>query len=193
VLLLHDVFDFDHTAIGALLGKSAPACRKLLERARQGVAEERRTLAATEDEHRRLVHAFLQAAGAGDSRELVRLLADDAIMVSDGGAEGVSDGRLRNLPRPLHGSARIAAFVAMATRRNGGALRPEERHLNGRPGIVFYRGEQPFAALQIAVADGKIRRVFFHADAARLRFLGMPAGEGDAARAARNESVAARG
>jgi hypothetical protein len=36
---------------------------------------------------------------------------------------------------------------------------------------VFFRGEQPFAALLLAVADGKIQRVFFHADATRLRFV----------------------
>jgi RNA polymerase sigma-70 factor (ECF subfamily) len=171
VLLLHDVFDFDHAAIGALVGKSAPACRKLLERARQSVAEERRTIAASGDEHRRLLHAFLAAASAGDAAALVELLADDAMMVSDGGSDGVGIGGVRNLPRPLHGAARIATFVTRATRR-GGMLRVEERELNGRPAVVFFRDEQPFAALLIAVADGRIRRVFFHADTSRLRYLG---------------------
>jgi RNA polymerase sigma-70 factor (ECF subfamily) len=177
VLLLHDVFDFDHAAIGALVGKSAATCRKLLERARQSVAEERRTMAASKQEHERLLFAFLAAARAGDPAALVELLADDAVMISDGGADGVTDtAGFRNLPAPLHGSARIAAFIASSSRRNGGALRPEPRELNGRPAIVFYRDELPFAALIIAVGDGKIRRVFFHADASRLRYLGHRAG-----------------
>src|SRR4051812_5243697 len=34
VLLLHEVFDFDHAEIAELVGNSAAACRKLLERAR---------------------------------------------------------------------------------------------------------------------------------------------------------------
>ena len=38
VLLLHDVFDFDHGEIAALVGKSTAACRKLLERAREHIA-----------------------------------------------------------------------------------------------------------------------------------------------------------
>ena len=173
VLLLHDVFDFDHAAISALVGKSIAACRKLLERARQSIAEERRTMAASQEEHQRLLRAFLAAARAGDAAALVELLADDAMMISDGGADGVTDaGGFRNLPRPLRGSARIAAFVTSAARRNGGGLRAEERHLNGRPAVVFFRGEQPFAAVLLAVAGGKIRRVFFHADASRLRYLG---------------------
>ena len=163
VLLLHDVFDFDHGAIGKLVGKSAPACRKLLERARQSVAEERSTMASSEEEHGRLLRAFLAAANAGNVSGLLELLADDAILISDGGPDGVGNGAFRNLPRPLHGSVRIAAFVSMASRRNGSSLRAEERPLNGRPAIVFFRGEEPFAALLVAVANAKIRRVFFHA------------------------------
>jgi RNA polymerase sigma-70 factor (ECF subfamily) len=178
VLLLHDVFDFDHAAIGELVGKSAAACRKLLERARQSVAEERRVMAASQDEHRRLLRAFLAAASAGDAAAVVELLADDAMLVSDGGSAGATLGGFRNLTRPLHGSARIAAFVTNAARRGGGggALRQEERVLNGRPAVVFFRGEQLFGALLLAVSDGKIRRVFFQADPARLRYLGGTGG-----------------
>lgn len=172
VLLLHDVFDFDHKEIAELVGNNAPACRKLLERARQHVAAERRTLAARADDHRRLLQAFLAASSAGDTRALVALLADDATMITDGGAEGrVSRGQ-RNLPQPLHGAARIAAFVVAATARTIGELQIEEHELNGQPAIVFWSGERPFAALLLAVADGKIQRVFFHADLDRLRYLG---------------------
>ena len=175
VLLLHDVFDFNHASISSLVGKSAPACRKLLERARQRVAEERRAMTASREEHARLLQAFLAAARDDDTRALVDLLADDAVMISDGGADGVAIGGFRNLPRPLAGAARIAAFVATAARRNGATLRTEERQLNGRPAVVFFRGEEPFAAMLVAVADGKIRRVFVQADTTRLRYLAKQA------------------
>ncbi len=172
VLLLHDVFDFDHKEIAELVGNNAAACRKLLERARQHIATERRTLAARPDEHRRLLQAFLSAALAGDTRALVALLADDAITITDGGAEGRAVGRQRNLPRPLHGAARIAAFVAAATAARENELQIEEHQLNGQPAVVFWTGDRPFAALLLAVADGKIQRVFFHADLSRLRYVG---------------------
>lgn len=175
VLLLHDVFDFDHREIADLVGNNAPACRKLLERARQQLAVERRMLVARADDHRRLLQAFVSAASAGDIRVLVDLLADDAIMISDGGAEGRVVGRQRNLPQPLHGAARIAAFVVAAT-ANTGDLQVEEHELNGQPAIVFWAGDRPFAALLLAVADGKIERVFFHADLQRLRYLGRRSG-----------------
>ncbi len=170
VLLLHDVFEFEHQRIAPLIGKSVPACRKLLERARTHLDSARRMLPASPEEHRRLLQAFLGAASAGNVSALAELLAEDAILVTDGGPEGREAGGLRNLPRPLQGAARIAAFVVATAGRE--VLQIEQRQLNGQPAIVFWQHEQPFAALLLAVADGKIQRVFFHADPSRLRFLG---------------------
>lgn len=174
VLLLHEVFDFEHDRIATLLGKSPAACRKLLERARKHVQEERRRFSASHDDHQRLLRAFIEAASAGDTARLVSLLADDAVMISDGGPDGVTVGEIRNLPRPLGGAARVAAFVAAATLRGSPFLRVAEHQLNGQPAVVFWHDDRPFAALLLAVGDGRIQRVFFHADAARLRFLGAP-------------------
>jgi RNA polymerase sigma-70 factor (ECF subfamily) len=172
VLLLHDVFDFAHDEIATLVGKSEAACRKLLERARQNVATEKRLFATSQDAHRRLLGAFVQATYAGDVGALVAMLADDAVLVTDGGREGRSVGGIRNLRAPLHGAARIAAFVVAATRRVSGDLEVEEHELNGQPAMVLYREGAPFAAILLGVADGRIHRVFFHADVARLRYLG---------------------
>src|SRR6478736_4349846 len=62
VLLLRDVFEFDYREIATLIEKSEPACRKLLERAREDVAKEKRLFAASPEVHRRLLTAFHQAA-----------------------------------------------------------------------------------------------------------------------------------
>jgi RNA polymerase sigma-70 factor, ECF subfamily len=172
VLVLHDVFDFDHDEIAEAIGNNAPACRKLLERARAQLALGRRALVAPPGEHRRLLHAFLGAATTGDISALVALLADDAVMISDGGSAGRASGGLRNLPRPLSGAAHIAAFVVAATSRAAANLQVEERELNGQPAVVFWLAEEPFAALLLGVDNGKIARVFFHADLERLRHLG---------------------
>jgi len=161
VLLLRDVFDFDYQDIAALVGKSEPACRKLLERARQHVTEEKRLFSASPDAHRRLLAAFVEAASAGNI---------DAVMVTDGGAEGRRVAGIRNLQAPLEGAARIAAFIAATARSVD--LEAEVHELNGQPALVFYHENAPFAALLIAVADERIHRVFFHADLGRLRYLG---------------------
>lgn len=97
-------------------------------------------------------------------------------VVSDGGAEGRATAGVRNLKKPLAGAARVAAFVVAATQRAAALLQWEERDLNGQPAIVLYEGNSPSAALLLGVADGKIQRVFFHADPQRLGHVGARRG-----------------
>jgi RNA polymerase sigma-70 factor, ECF subfamily len=170
VLLLHEVFDFPHEEIAKLVSRTPAACRKLLERARQRVADGRRLITASRDEHQRLLDAFLQAASAGDVAALTSLLADDAVLITDGGRHGRELRGIRNLRRPLEGARQVAAFVAATSQR--AALRVERRELNGQPALVFHRGDEAFAAVLLAVAEGRIQRVFFQADPVRLRHLG---------------------
>jgi len=129
-------------------------------------------LEASPEEHQRLLRAFVDAAIAGDTLQLVQLLAHDAAIISDGGAQGRRTGGLRNLRKPLVGAAQVAAFVVAATRRGAAPLHIEEHELNGQPAVVFYEGASASAALLLAVADGKIQRVFFHADLKRLGHVG---------------------
>ncbi len=170
VLLLHDVFDFAHAEIAALIDKNEAASRKLLERARAHVASEKRLFGASREMHQRLLGSFVQAAAAGDTSALVELLAEDAVLITDGGPEGRRGRGFRNLQLPLQGAVKIAAFVVATARDTG--LEVEMHELNGQPAIVLYDQDQPSAALLLGVANGRIHRVFFHADTTRLRHLG---------------------
>jgi len=174
VLLLHEVFDFSHLEIAALIERTPATSRKLLERARRRVADGRRLVTASREEHARLLAAFVRAASAGDSAALLDLLAADAVLVTDGGEKGVSDGRFRNLRQPLTGRSRIARFIAAVSAQRG--LNVSFRELNGRAAALFSREVEPLAALLLGVDRGKIHRVYFHADLARLRFLGRAGG-----------------
>src|SRR5262249_44591087 len=101
VFLLHEVFGFCHSEVSELVGKGDAACRQILHRARDHVRDAKRALVTTREEHRRLLEAFLRAAAKGDAAELARLLADDVVLVADGGEAGVTLGRARSLRRPL--------------------------------------------------------------------------------------------
>lgn len=171
VLLLHDVFDFTHAEIADLVKKSVVACRQILSRARDSVASERRLLVAPREEHRRLLQAFLRASAAGDVRQLVDLLAEDAVLVADGGPGGARYGRVRNLPRPLVGQAKVAAFLAAVGRQAPADVRHAECELNGQPAVVTLRDGRVIAAVLLSVADGKIHRIFVQADSTRLRYV----------------------
>jgi RNA polymerase sigma-70 factor (ECF subfamily) len=172
VLLLHDVFAFEHAEIATLLDKTEVASRQLLFRARGHIAEARRTLSVSKEEHGRLLRAFIAAAAAGDVASLERLLVEDVLLVADTGPEGGTYGRVRNLPGPLQGRAKVAAFLSAVGPQGPAGLEVRERELNGQPSMVIYRDGQPYTVLMIAVADGKIVSIFLHADADRLRRVG---------------------
>jgi RNA polymerase sigma-70 factor (ECF subfamily) len=175
VLLLRDVFDFDYKEIAALVGKNEAACRKLLERARTHVANEKRLFSATPEAHQRLLRAFTTAVRAGDVDAVVNLLAEDAVLISDGGPEGARINGARTMDAPLTGAAKIAAVITAGQRR--GRLANQIHQLNGQPAIVFYDGAgAPLAAMLLAISDNRIHRLFFHADPSRLRHLGPPQG-----------------
>jgi RNA polymerase sigma-70 factor (ECF subfamily) len=175
VLLLREVFDYDYREISALVDKSEAACRQLLKRAKENVAAERRALEASPEEHRRLLDAFVGAVQTGDVERLTNLLTDDAVVIADGGAHGVRVGGVRNLPGPLSGVTRIAAFFSSVHRRSGHLLEQRACVLNGHPALLALRDGRPFAAILLSVADGKIRNVFIQADPDRLRHVGAGA------------------
>ncbi|HEY4116436.1 MAG TPA: sigma-70 family RNA polymerase sigma factor, partial [Byssovorax sp.] len=74
VLLLHEVFDLSHAEIAPRIGKTEAACRQLLRRARDEIAEQRSVTVASHAEHRRLLAAFAAASRGGDVDALADLL-----------------------------------------------------------------------------------------------------------------------
>jgi RNA polymerase sigma-70 factor (ECF subfamily) len=173
VLILHDVFDLSHPEIARLLEKTEGACRQLLSRARENVAVERRVLRTSREEHRRLLQAFVRAASTGESDAMLALLADDAVLIVDGGPTGRNVGRIKNVGHPVTGARRVVALLAAVARESTGVTSTvREGVLNGQPAIVIFKDGVPSAAVLISVADGRIRHVFVQADASRLTHLG---------------------
>lgn len=168
VFLLHDVFDMKHADIGARLGKSDEACRQLLKRARDNVAQERRTLETSDGEHRRLFEAFVRAMQTGDESALEGLLAEDAVLVVDPGPAS-QYGRIRALSGPLVGAARVIGLVkAFLAQRDTEGTRYEPRLLNGQEAMVTVRDGRVTAAVTFAMASGHVREVYVQYNPAKL-------------------------
>src|SRR3954451_5498204 len=102
--LLRRAFDYGYDEIAAILDKSEPACRQLVSRAEARVRERRPRFEADPGEAERLTVAFLRACSTGDLEGLVQLLADDAVVVSDGG------GKAAAALVPIRGADRVARF-----------------------------------------------------------------------------------
>src|SRR5215831_14379221 len=85
--LLHDVFEMEFGDIAKVLERSESACRQLAARGRTHVREARPRSRVPEDEATRLSDAFHRALVTGDAAQFAELLAEDAILYSDGGGK----------------------------------------------------------------------------------------------------------
>ena len=176
--LLHDVFGQDYSAVAQVLKRSEAACRKLTERARAQVHEGAPRFEVEPEQEKRLALAFLSAASSGDQDALTNVLAEDAILYTDGG------GNRRAPLNPVFGAARIGRFFAGIARRADRATpeKVEFRRINQLPGFLatFAGGDVAVAAVEIR--DGLIARVYVINNPDKLRHLRSsqrPAGPGE--------------
>lgn len=172
-LILHDVFHFRHEEVGQLLGKTAASSRQLLRRARVQVHQERRAFDATDEEHSRLLEAFVDAARTGNTKGIAKLLTEDVMLIADAGPHGGRFGRVRNLAGPLAGRTKVAAFAGAVTPQGADGLDVLERRFNGRPALLVIRHGAPYAILAIAVTDRLISRIYVQSDPHKLRRLAI--------------------
>jgi len=145
--LLHDVFDVNYGEVAKLIERNEAACRQLAARARANVRAARPRFEMPADGGIAITQAFVAAARSGDSTALGRLLAEDAVLHSDGG------GKRKAALRIIAGRDPIVQAVVGAV-RNILPLLVETRfaRVNGSPGIVaaFSDGSLQTTALQMA-------------------------------------------
>ncbi len=153
VLLLRDVFDLDYAEVADVVEKSPANVRQIAKRAREQVGESRRRHRVTREDEERLVGAFALATSSGDLAGLTALLAQDAILWSDGG------GRVTAARKPIFGPDKVARFLLGVAKKlpDGAGLVPVR--VNGDPG---WRIDSPDGVLGVVVlelGDGAIANV----------------------------------
>ena len=165
--LLHDVFGLDFDSIADVLERSAPACRKLAERARTEVHEGRTRYRPDPAQETRLFQAFLQASATGDTEALAQLLAHDAVLYTDGG------GKRSAALKPIYGRDRITRFLAGIVRKPS-YLVPRgivARRVNQLPGCVIKYDGGEFAVAAFEVQGDVIARMYVVSNPDKLRHL----------------------
>ncbi|MFD5561404.1 sigma-70 family RNA polymerase sigma factor [Kitasatospora griseola] len=162
--VLHDLFAVPFEEIAPLLEKSPAAVRQSASRARKRVKERAPEPDRDPAVQRGAVEAFLAAAREGDFEALVRVLAPDAVLRSDGGA-------LVELSRVLRGGAAIAASAAGFR-----SLAPFARLVlvNGAYGVLTVREGRPVSVMAFTVVGGRVARIDVLNDPARLAALALP-------------------
>ncbi len=149
--LLHDVFDAPYPAIVDGLGKTEPAVRQMVSRARRRLSDERPRHGATLAAHQDLARRFREAVLATDEAALLALFKPDATLVSDGG------GKVRAALRPIYGADKITRFFAGLVRKGNLAdVDLDPCWINNAPGFVLRDdGGAVTAALVLEVARAR--------------------------------------
>ena len=150
--LLADVFDQPFSAISEILGRSEPACRQLASRARRRVGTDARLGSATGPEQLKTAQHFVAVLLAGDVEGLLRMLAPDVVLTSDGGPQ------VRAARRPIVGAQRVSRALSKLPSYSPG-LRLEPTTINNGAGFVAQVDGIVVAVGGFDVAVGRITAI----------------------------------
>ena len=165
VFVLREAFDYAYDEIASMLDRSVDACRQLHHRARRRLAEGQIRFEPSKAAPKLLAEQFVAVTQGGDLATLTSLLADDAVLVADGG------GKVQAVPRPIVGADRIARFLlaGMQNAPPGMTLRLVE--VNGSVGLVaLLDGRLTHAFTFDLASDGRIRTILAVANPDKLAY-----------------------
>jgi len=170
VFILREAFEYEFAEIATVVEKSEANCRQILTRARKRLDERRPRYDASEADAEKLVPSFLAAVRNGDLNALLEAMANDVVLIADGG------GKATAVPRPVHGPEPIAKLLINLSRRYQNAA--EEIHraiVNGLPGFVSFLDKVPRRVVAFGVQGGRINALFVITNPDKLRHIAYPA------------------
>src|SRR4051812_43883260 len=136
VFVLREVFEHSYDRIAEITEKSEAACRQLMVRARTALERSREHPPVSSGVADSVLSRFLDALAKSDEKALLGIIADDAILVADGG------GKVRSVLNPIHGAHRITRFFLGVLQKlgNGWVVRPAI--VNSGPGLITHTDGQ---------------------------------------------------
>jgi RNA polymerase sigma-70 factor (ECF subfamily) len=172
--VLHDVLSMPYDEVAETVERSEAACRQLISRARGHIREKAPRFTVDATQQRAVVDAFLTACADGGVDTLVRVLAPEVVLRSDGG--GLVSGVAR---RPVVGAENVARLLLGVAARH--AAFPWARRVNGATGLVF-EGEDGVAGVMAFTVDaGRITEIDFVVNPEKLTRVALPSAAGDGA------------
>jgi RNA polymerase sigma-70 factor (ECF subfamily) len=163
--LLHEVFDSDYRDVARILGKTEPACRQLVHRAKERVRDGKPRFAPSRAEQERVMAGFRAAVESGDVAGLAALFSPEATLYSDGGGKAAAT---RN---PIYGAEKIARFFIGVRDKQPEGHEILPRLVNGSLGYVVYVGATPIQASHFEFDGDRIAAVHIVRNPDKLRHL----------------------
>ncbi|GGM70015.1 RNA polymerase sigma-70 factor [Dactylosporangium sucinum] len=169
VYVLREAFGYAHAEIAGMLDLTESNCQQIYRRARQHLATGRARVEVDAAAARKIAEEFLAAALSGDTEPLVRLLADDAVSVADGGGAVPARGT------PVVGALAIARFLRGVLRPSTALRFIDAEHVaayaavvNGAPAVVAVVDGRVAAVLALEVTADGVAAVHIQANPAKL-------------------------
>jgi RNA polymerase sigma-70 factor (ECF subfamily) len=157
VFVLREALGFDYDEIAELVDKSEVNCRKLISRAKKkmGISAEQPVHAEPSAEE--WVQGFMKALRQGDANELLTMLSQDVVLVSDGGGKATAS------LEPIATREPVAAFLLGPVRRASmvdDIPMIQVARLNGQPGIVIRSGEGIHTVIMLNREGESVRNLY---------------------------------
>jgi RNA polymerase sigma-70 factor, ECF subfamily len=165
VFLLREVFGYDYVEIATTVGKSQANCRQIVARARQRIGARRKRFTVSKREASVITAEFIEACLGADHTALLKLLAPDVTLYSDGG------GQVRAARRPIVGADKVARFLLAVARNADVRYELRSVEINRQPGLIVSVAGRPIAVFVFDVADQLIQGIRTIVNPAKLRAL----------------------
>jgi RNA polymerase sigma-70 factor (TIGR02957 family) len=136
VFLLREVFEFDYKNIAEILSKSEMNCRKIFSRVQEKVQADNQNEKPNIGEDFLLAKRFIEAVGTGNLEDLISLLTDDIVLITDGG------GKVKAAMRPLSNKNHVVSFLIGLAKKQVDPVDIKFVIVNGQIGILV-DGKEP--------------------------------------------------
>ncbi|PSC03081.1 RNA polymerase sigma factor SigJ [Alsobacter soli] len=165
--LLHDVFGVPLGEVADTLGREAAAVRQLAVRARRNVQAARPRFPVEREQGERIARAFFAASTTGDTATLRTLLAENAVLRSDGG------GKVLAFINPITGLNRLLRLYEAVRSKwgEGWAQLLEPVWIDGLPGYVSRERGDVLQTTALAIEDGRITAIYITRNPDKLRHV----------------------
>lgn len=155
VFLLREILDYDYAEIAEVIDKSEATCRKIFSRAKKHVQDNQPRFENKPDQHKLLLQQFITTIEQGDVDGLVAMLADDVVLMPDGG------GTRGAAIRILRGSDPVSKFVMGITYLYTDDMTLKLEQVNGQWAIVIRLSDgKPFNVVLMDSYNGKIQCLY---------------------------------
>jgi len=170
VVVLREVFDYDYAEIAGMLDKTETACRKILSRAKKKLGARAAQPAPRRPQgEQELVRRWVSAIASGRIGDILDLIAEDAVHVTDGG------GKTRAAINPIYGRKRVAALLETLANRRFKDARLYAARFNGSTGIAAVQDGRLVGVICFDWnADGTVQNLYAVLNPEKLERLAVP-------------------